>query len=161
MGQDFGQWNEWNHDTQLDWNLLNYEAHRQLLDWVRDLNMLYRREPSMYEVDASWEGFQWIDFNDSERSLLSFERIARDGRERLVFLLNFTPTVHEAYRMGVPEPGTYRELLNSDADCYGGSGVGNLGRVDSEDKPWHDRPASIVVRVPPLGMIIFKRESRI
>ncbi len=159
MGQDIGQWNEWNHDTQLDWSLLNYPAHRQLLDWVCDLNRTYRSEPSMYEVDGSWEGFQWIDFNDSERSLLSFERIARDGRERLVFLLNFTPSVHEGYRLGVPAAGRYRELLNSDAESYGGSGVGNYGGVQSEDVPWHDRPASVVLRVPPLGMLVLKLEA--
>jgi 1,4-alpha-glucan branching enzyme len=156
MGQEFGQWNEWNHDLQLDWNLLGFDAHRKLRDWVRDLNMAYRNERAMHEVDFTWEGFQWIDLNDNERSLLSFERISKDGTERLVFLCNFTPTVQEHYRLGVTVPGTYRELLNSDSEYYGGSGVGNFGQVTSEPTPWHDRQHSILVRVPPLAMIIFK-----
>jgi len=157
MGQEFGQWNEWNHDDTLDWNLLNFDAHKQLQTWVRDLNGLYREERALHEVDTSWEGFSWIDFKDSARSLLSFERISRDGRERIVVLCNFTPVVQEQYRLGVSEPGAYREMVNSDAGCYGGSGVGNFGMAHSEEIPWHDRGHSINLRVPPLGMLILKR----
>ncbi|MDH7516091.1 MAG: 1,4-alpha-glucan branching protein GlgB [Bacteroidota bacterium] len=159
MGQEFGQWNEWNHEGELDWELLSFDAHRQLREWVRDLNRTYRAERALHEVDASWEGFQWIDLNDSARSLLSFERIAHGGDERIIVLCNFTPVVHEHYRLGVPEAGVYRELLNSDAECYGGSGVGNLGRVTSEEIPWHDRPHSVVLRVPPLAVLMLKREG--
>ena len=157
MGQEFGQWNEWNHDGDLDWNLLGFEAHRQVQSWVRDLNSLYRDERAMHEVDYSWEGFAWVDLHDNERSLLSFERISKDKSERLVFLCNFTPTIHEYYRLGVPEEGVYREVLNSDAECYGGSGVGNLGQVHSEPVPWHDRAHSVVLRVPPLAILVLKR----
>jgi 1,4-alpha-glucan branching enzyme len=156
MGQEFGQWNEWNHDTQLDWSLFEFEAHRKLRDWVRDLNNLYRTEKALHEVDFTWEGFRWIDMNDADRSLLSFERISKHG-ERIVFLCNFTPVVHEHYRLGVSLNGTYRELLNSDSEYYGGSGVGNSGQVTSEPVPCHDREQSIVVRVPPLGVLILKK----
>ncbi|MCZ7554849.1 MAG: 1,4-alpha-glucan branching protein GlgB [Bacteroidia bacterium] len=157
MGQEFGQWNEWNHDTQLDWNLLDFDAHKQLLTWFRDLNRVYRHERAMFEDDFSWEGFQWIDFEDSTRSLLSFERISRDKEERLVFLCNFTPTVHHMYRLGVTDAGEYVELLNSDATEYGGSGVGNMGRVTSEAHPMHQRDHSVLLSVPPLGILILKR----
>ncbi|MFZ1730627.1 MAG: 1,4-alpha-glucan branching protein GlgB [Bacteroidota bacterium] len=159
MGQEFGQWEEWNHDTQLDWKLLEFDAHRQLLTWVRDLNKLYRREASLFEDDFSWEGFQWIDFEDSQRSLLSFERIANDKEDRLVFLCNFTPSVHHHYRLGVSRAGTYTELLNSDADCYGGSGVGNYGRVGTEPIALHGREHSLLLTVPPLGVLILKRDA--
>ncbi|MFA6233654.1 MAG: alpha amylase C-terminal domain-containing protein, partial [Bacteroidota bacterium] len=155
--QEFGQWDEWNHDTQLDWKLLDFDAHRQLLTWVRDLNQLYRREPALFEDDFSWEGFQWIDFEDANRSMLSFERLANDKNDRLIFLCNFTPSVHHYYRMGVGQAGTYNELLNSDAEFYGGSGVGNFGQVKSEPVPMHKREHSVLVSVPPLAVIILKR----
>ncbi len=157
MGQEFGQWNEWNHDAQLDWSLLDFDAHRQLLSWLRDVNALYKSERAMYEDDFSWEGFQWLDLDDSDRSLLSFERIAGDRKERLVFICNFTPVVHTHYRLGVTDPGEYRELLNSDAELYGGSGVGNFGRVQSDPVPMHNRDHSLLISVPPLGMIVFKK----
>ncbi|MBE0645047.1 MAG: 1,4-alpha-glucan branching protein GlgB [Bacteroidetes bacterium] len=156
MGQEFGQWDEWNHDTQLDWKLLEFDAHRQLLSWVRDLNYLYRRESPLFEDDLSWEGFQWIDLDDANRSILSFERIAKDKEDRLVFLCNFTPSVHHGYRLGVSQPGIYQELLNSDAECYGGSGVGNFGRVESEPVPMHTRPDSLLLSVPPLAVLVLK-----
>lgn len=156
MGQEFGQWDEWNHDGQLDWKLLEFDAHRQLLAWVRDLNRLYRGEPAMYEDDFSWEGFQWIEHEDADRCILVFERIARNKEERLVFLCNFTPSVHRHYRIGVSRPGRYRELLNSDAEFYGGSGVGNGGEVASEETPMHGRDCSLDLTVPPLGVLVFK-----
>ena len=159
MGQEFGQWSEWDHDGDLDWSLLEFDAHRQLQSWARDVNMLYRNEPALHEVDNSWEGFAWIDLGDEDRSLLSFERMARDNHDRLVFLCNFTPTVHEEYRLGVTDAGTYREVLNSDADCYGGSGIGNFGHVTSEPVPWHDREHSLLLRIPPLSVLILKREG--
>ncbi|MCB2204398.1 1,4-alpha-glucan branching protein GlgB [bacterium] len=159
MGQEFGQWNEWNHDTQLDWNLLDFDAHRQLLAWVRDLNTLYKNEPAMFEDDFSWEGFQWIDLEEADHSLLSFERIPKSTDQRLIFLCNFTPMVHHQYRLGVTDAGSYREVLNSDAEFYGGSGVGNFGRVESEDVPQHKREHSLVLTVPPLAVLILKRDD--
>ncbi len=158
MGQEFGQWNEWNHDAQLDWNLFDYEAHRQLYSWMKDLNGLYRNSPAMYEQDFSWEGFSWLDLHDNERSILAFERFATGKRESLIFVMNFTPTVRDQYRLGVHHPGTYIEVLNSDSEYYGGSGVGNMGAVVSENVPHHDREHSLVLRLPPLGMLILQRE---
>ncbi|MBN1447540.1 MAG: alpha amylase C-terminal domain-containing protein, partial [Bacteroidetes bacterium] len=159
MGQEFGQWNEWNHDGELDWDLLNFDAHRQLLSWVRDLNTLYRNEAALYEDDFSWEGFQWIDLEDADRSILSFERIGVASRQRLIFLCNFTPMVHHHYRLGVSEPGIYHELLNSDSEFYGGSGVGNMGEVHTEDIEQHARPHSLVLTVPPLAVLILKKQQ--
>jgi 1,4-alpha-glucan branching enzyme len=157
MGQEFGQWDEWNHDTQLDWKLLDFDAHRQLLTWVRDLNKIYRAEPALFEDDFSWEGFKWVDFEDANRSLLSFERIAVDKEDRLIFICNFTPSVHHHYRLGVSQAGTYMELLNSDAEFYGGSGVGNLGQVNTETVPMHKRDHSLLLSIPPLAVLILKR----
>ncbi|MBI5648279.1 MAG: 1,4-alpha-glucan branching protein GlgB [Ignavibacteriae bacterium] len=158
MGQEFGQWNEWNHDDELDWNLLAFDAHRQLQTWVKDLNTLYRNEPALFEIDTSWQGFAWIDLHDANHSMLSFERVARNG-ERVVVVCNFTPTVHEHYRLGVSEPGVYRELLNSDSEFYGGSGVGNGGAASTDDVPHHDRQQSLLLRVPPLGVLFLKRND--
>ena len=157
MGQEFGQWDEWNHDGQLDWKLLEFDAHRQLLAWVRDLNHLYRNGPALYEDDFSWEGFQWIEHEDADRSILAFERIAASGNERIVFVCNFTPTVHHRYRIGVRDAGSYRELLNSDASFYGGSGVGNGGEVTTVELPSHGRDHSLELTVPPLGVLLLKR----
>jgi len=158
MGQEFGQWNEWDHDGELDWTLLDFDAHRALLSLIRDLNSLYKTERALHEEDFSWDGFQWIELHDSSRSLLSFERISRDGSERLIFICNFTPEVHNNYLLGVPEAGRWKEILNSDSECYGGSQVGNLGSVQSQPIPQHDREHSLTIRIPPLAVLMFKRE---
>lgn len=156
MGQEFGQWNEWNHDAALDWNLLDFDSHRGLQLWIQDLHRLYREEPAFHEVDFSWEGFQWVDFEDADSSLLAFERIALDPDQRLLFICNFTPVIREEYRIGVLRSGRYREILNSDSEFYGGSGVGNYGTVESEPEAWHQREHSLMLRVPPLGMLVLK-----
>jgi len=158
MGQEFGQWNEWNYDDQLNWNLFDFDAHRKLHLWLHDLNHAYVEHTSLHQVDFDWEGFQWIDIRDAERSLLSFERISKDG-SRIIVLCNFTPVVHEHYRLGVTEAGSYREVLNSDSEYYGGSGVGNGGQVESESIPCHDRPFSLQLRVPPLAVLFLQRTS--
>jgi 1,4-alpha-glucan branching enzyme len=158
MGQEFGQWNEWNHDGALDWSLLEFDAHRQVMRWLRDLNLTYRHQAAMHADDFSWEGFRWIDLHDGARSLLSFERICPASGERIAFLCNFTPAVYHHYRLGVTEPGAYREILNSDAVIYGGSGVVN-GLVTAEPEPCHERPHSLHLSVPPLGMVALKREG--
>jgi 1,4-alpha-glucan branching enzyme len=159
MGAEFGQWQEWNHASSLEWHLLQFEPHRKLQKYVRDLNQLYRREPALYEVDYSWEGFQWIDFQDSDASLISFFRRAKNQNEVVVFACNFTPVPRENYRLGVPLPGFYREVLNSDGEMYGGSNRGNYGGVRSEKKPWHGQPHSIIISFPPLAVVVFKREE--
>lgn len=159
MGGDFGQWTEWNHDDQLDWALLEFDAHGGLQRFVRDLNQLYKNETAMHEDDFSWNGFQWIDVDNAEMSLLAFERKSKRTDDRLIFVCNFTPLVHEQYRLGVPESGMYHEVLNSDAVVYGGSGVVNMGSFASENMEVRDHPFAITMRVPPLGVAIFKREA--
>ncbi len=157
MGAELGQWNEWSHDGQLDWNLTDFEAHRRLQQYVRDLNRLYRSEPAMHREDFNWTGFQWIDFSDAPASIISFRRIAPGDGEELIFLCNFTPVVHESYRLGAPAPGFYQELLNSDSEYYGGSNVGNGGGVTAEAVPFHNLPWSLLLRVPPLAVVVFKK----
>lgn len=158
MGGELGQWSEWDHDRALDWNLLEYEPHRGLQGFVRDLNRLYRSEPAMYEQDFSPDGFEWIDFRDVEASVVSFIRKGLDPDERLLFVFNFTPIVRDGYRIGVPGPGYYRELLNSDASIYGGSNVGLGGGVRAEETVCHGRPYSLRLTLPPLGMLVLKPE---
>jgi 1,4-alpha-glucan branching enzyme len=157
MGGEFGQRAEWNHDTPLEWGLLDYHEHKGLQRLVTDLNALYRREPALHQQDFDWQGFEWLDCNDADNSVLSFIRRARDPGDFLVAVVNFTPVVRENYRVGVPEPGFYAELLNSDAQDYGGSGSGNLGGVTAEPLPWLGRPYSLSLRLPPLAGVYFKR----
>ncbi len=156
MGGEFAQWREWNHDRGLDWNLLEYPMHRGLRSWIRDCNMLYRGEPSLHELDDSPQGFEWIDCNDNERSLISFLRHARDPADTLLFVCNFTPVPREQYRLGASAPGTWTEILNSDATDYGGSGMGNLGSVEATNEPMHGRPWSLVLTLPPLSVIVLR-----
>ena len=159
MGGEFGQWSEWNCHTGLDWNLLDYEPHRGLQSLVRDLNRLYRAVPPLHEVDFKWQGFEWIDYHDSEQSALSFLRRAEDARDHLVAVFNFTPVPRQGYRIGVPRSGRYLEVLNTDAACYGGSNVGNAGAVETEAKPWDGRPYSAVLTLPPLAAVFLRPES--
>ncbi len=158
MGGEFGQWHEWDFNTSLDWHLLKYEPHQKLQRFVRDLNHLYTSEPAMYEVDTDWQGFQWIDFRDADNSVVAFLRKARNPEDMLLFVCNFTPVPRYQYRLGVPRSGSYREILNSDAERYGGSNVGNLGQVQAENIPSHDHPASLSLTLPPLAVIVMKPE---
>ena len=156
MGGEFGQRSEWGHDTGLEWNLLEYQEHRGLQRLTVDLNALYRREPALHQVDFDSHGFEWIDCNDADASVLSFLRRAKDPAELMVVVANFTPVLRENYRVGVPEPGFYRELLNSDGGIYGGSNAGNFGGVQAEPVPWMGKPYSLPLRLPPLGVLYFK-----
>ncbi len=156
MGGEFGQWDEWNFEKSLDWNLLEYEPHRGLQRFVKDLNGFYRSEPSLYEVDFDYRGFEWIDFHDVEGSIISFLRRAKDHNDFTVFVYNFTPVPRLNYRIGVPEPGFYRERLNSDSSLYWGSNMGNSGGVMAEDIPFQLRPYSINITLPPLAVVVFK-----
>lgn len=159
MGNDFGQWREWNHDQELDWFLLDYPTHSGLKHFVQDLNHLYRREKPLFECDYSWKGFEWIDCHDAENSTISFLRKAENPDDFLVFVANFTPVVRFDYRLGVPKPGHYREVLNSDAEIYGGSNVGNWGLVHTQEEPSHGRPYTLSLTLPPLGCLILKWEG--
>ncbi len=156
MGGEFAQTSEWNHDTSLDWHLLEYEPHRGVHRLVADLNRLYRSEPALYEVDFDWPGFEWLDCNDSDASALSFLRRGKNAEDVMVVVSNFTPMVRENYRVGVPQPGFYREMLNTDADIYGGGNVGNLGGVEAEPVPWLGRSYSIKLTLPPLATLFLK-----
>ena len=159
MGGEFGQWNEWNFQTGLDWMLLDFEPHRKLQQFVKDLNRLYRSEPALHEVDFSWEGFQWIDFHDVDYSVVSFIRRAKDPAEQIVVAANFTPVPRTGYRVGVPAPGFYKEILNSDSDVYGGSNLGNAGGLPAEETPWQGQPYSVLLTIPPLGVVYLKAEA--
>ena len=157
MGSEIGQWREWNYDASLDWHLLEHAEHAGLRRWIRDLNEIYRREASLHQVDFEPAGFSWIDCNDNENSVVSMIRRARDPHDFTVMVANFTPVPRLAYRIGVPEAGWYRELLNSDADIYGGSNVGNGGGIMAEEVPAHGFPYSLTVVAPPLAFVLFKK----
>ena len=156
MGGEFGQWSEWDHDRSLEWHLLAYEPHQGLQRYVQDLNRLYQAEPALYEVDFEPSGFEWIDFRDADTTVVSFLRKGRRPGPPLVFVFNFTPVPRYDYRVGVPEPGFYRELINSDAAWYGGSNLGLGGGIWAEAVPWHGRPYSLRLTLPPLGMLVLK-----
>jgi len=159
MGGEIGQWWEWNHAESIHWHLLEHESHRKLQQFVKDLNAFYRREPALHEVDYSWEGFQWIDFQDADASLISFFRRGKNPDDVIVFACNFTPLLRENYRIGLPLPGFYREVLNSDSEYYWGSNAGNEGGVTAEEIPSHSLPYSAEITFPPLAVVIFKREK--
>jgi 1,4-alpha-glucan branching enzyme len=158
MGGEIGQWREWDHDGSIDWNLLEYPLHEGLRRLVRDLNALYRAEPSLHEVDFEPAGFQWIDCNDTDASVVSLVRRAREPRDFTMTVLNFTPVVRHQYRVGVPEAGRYVEVLNTDAEVYGGSNVGNMGGVATEAVAAHGHDQSLSLVLPPLACVIFKPE---
>jgi len=156
MGTEFGQTSEWNHDAQLEWRLLQYPIHYKLQTMVKELNWLYRREPALFEVDDSYQGFEWIDLQDAESSIITFIRFARNREDFIVFACNFTPVPREGYRIGVPKPGLYRELFNTDSELFGGANLGNAGAVMAEEISFHGRSASLNVTIPPLAVVAFK-----
>jgi 1,4-alpha-glucan branching enzyme len=157
MGGEFGQRREWQHEESLEWHVLQYPLHAGVRRWIRDLNQLYRATPALYEQDFSEAGFQWIDCDDADVSVISFLRWGNTGDPVLV-ACNFTPVPRAAYRIGVPHAGRWRERLNSDAVDYGGSGQGNLGAVDSEPVDAHGQAHSLSVRLPPLAVVVLSPE---
>ena len=156
MGSEFGQTQEWNSESQLEWWLLDHRVHQQLQQFCAALNWLYRSQPSLYEIDFSASGFEWIDFHDGENSIVSFVRRAKNPNDFTVFVCNFTPLPHLHYRIGLPEAGGYQEIFNSDAGIFGGSNLGNGGWVNAEATSSHGRPASAEVIVPPLGVVVLR-----
>ena len=158
MGGEFGQWDEWNFEKSLDWHLLNDQQHRKLKLWLKDLNEFYRLEPAMHQLDFERLGFEWLDIQDWEKSIISFVRRARNPEHLVITVCNFTPIPRKNYRMGVPVSGHWKEVLNSDASDYGGSGHGNLGGVDADSHPFHRRTHSISITLPPLGCLFFRSE---
>ena len=157
MGGEFGQWSEWYCKVSLDWHLLEQdEKHRGVHHCVRSLNHLYRAIPALWEEDFSYQGFQWMDFKDVDHSIISFARFGENRHDCVVCLLNFTPQTHHHYKLGVPRPGRYREIFNSDAREFGGSGVGNPDPKESINEPFGEAPCHVLVSVPPLGGIILQ-----
>jgi 1,4-alpha-glucan branching enzyme len=158
MGSELASRHEWSETGSLDWRLLESPPHAAIQRLVKDMNHLYATEAPLHQVEFSWEGFEWITVDDSQNSVLAFLRRARDGAEFLAVAFNFTPVVRENYRIGVPEPGLYVEILNTDSGYYGGSDAGNLGAIESEPVPSHGRPHSLLLRLPPLAAIVLRPE---
>ena len=157
MGAEFGQWREWNHDGSLDWHLLENPLHAGLRWWIHDLNFLLRQEPALHQLDFSGEGFRWIDCNDTQQSTISLLRQGRSPEDSLIAAFNFTPVPRHNYRIGVPQDGIWREIVNSDAREYGGSGQGNLGTLESAPIPSHGFAASLNLVLPPLAAVFLKQ----
>ena len=159
MGGELGQWREWHHDESLDWHLLGYQRHADIQKWVGSLNQLYRSEPSLYELDCNPAGFEWIDCSNAVQSIISFIRKGKSTNDIILVICNFTPMTHFNYRVGVPRGGFWRELLNSDAKEYGGSGQGNGGGVEAAPISYHSQPYSLNLTLPPLAVVFFKSEG--
>ena len=157
MGGEFGQRAEWNHEWELEWNVLQYPLHAGIQRWVDDVHRVYRSQRALFEVDFHYSGFEWVDFRDAASSVVSFERKSSDGRESIFVVCNFTPVPRYAYRIGVSEDGTYQEVLNSDSLHYGGSNLGNYGSIHADAVPFHDRPFSLSLTLPPLAALFLKR----
>jgi 1,4-alpha-glucan branching enzyme len=159
MGDEFGQRREWNHDDSLDWHLLQVPQHQGVQQWLKHLHILYRGEPALHELDVEPGGFEWVDCADWEKSIISFLRIGKTAGDYLLVVCNFTPVTRYDYRVGVPTGGYWKEVLNSDAGEYGGSGHGNLGGINAMPVPYHGRYHSFPLIVPPLGIIFFKNDG--
>lgn len=159
MGIELGQWSEWNHDSSLDWHLLQDNRHQGLYRWLKDLNSLYRNEPALYTLDFSPEGFEWIDFSNWEESVLCYLRKGTQNEDLLLVVCNFTPVVRENYKVGVDRKGLWVEVLNSDSKYYGGSNQGNYGGVLARPIPYFNRDYTIKLTLPPLSVIILKPEA--
>lgn len=158
MGDEFGQVREWTHDTSLEWHVLQYPLHRGVQSWVEQLNRTCRSEAALHQLDTDPAGFEWVDCNDSATSVLSLLRKAKSPQEKVLIVCNFTPVPRPSYRVGVPRGGFWRELLNSDAREYGGSGMGNQGGLHAEPQPAHGRPYSLNLVLPPLAAVFLKAE---
>ena len=158
MGSEFGQWREWSEAQSLDWHLLENPVHQQLQNFSRRLNWFYREHPALYSNDRDWQGFEWIDLSDTQHSVFSFlRRSAKSVESPLIFVYNFTPVPRTDYRVGFPEVGTYRKLLDSDAPEYGGSGFNQQETIVAEEALWQGQGASAHLDLPPLGCLIWQR----
>jgi 1,4-alpha-glucan branching enzyme len=159
MGGEFGQRREWTHDQSLEWHVLEWGEHRGVRDWVRDLNRYHRSAPALYEQDFDAAGFEWIDHNDAQNSVLSYIRKPRSAAPTVLAVCNFTPVPRWGYALGVPRGGWWREVLNSDASCYSGSGMGNAGGAHAQPNAMHGRPFSLTLTLPPLSVLVLESES--
>src|SRR5579859_2460216 len=159
MGQEIAPRDEWNETRSLDWHLLQHESHRGIQRLVADLNKVLASEPALYQVDFEWQGFEWVDANDSDNSVYSFIRQGKNPDDMLIVILNATPVVRYGYHIGVPRPGHYEEVLNTDAATYGGSNVGNLGGMNAGEHAWQGRRYSLALTLPPLAAVFLKWRS--
>jgi 1,4-alpha-glucan branching enzyme len=160
MGDEFGQWSEWNHDASLDWHLLESGRHDQLRRWLEDLNRFYRDEPALHDRDFDPQGFQWISPDDSTNSVICYVRRGQSPADIALIVCNFTPVMRDNYRVGAPQGGIWREVLNSDAQIYGGSGKGNFGAVEATPVYSHGQSHSLNLTVPPLAMLVLEPASK-
>jgi len=158
MGGEFAQGREWNDATALDWYLLERPQHQGIMSLISDLNNLYKETAALHEIEFEHNGFEWIDCHDASQSILSYLRKDKQGRN-IIVILNFTPVPRTHYRIGLPQAGFYRELLNSDSELYGGSNLGNAGGINSEPTPWMNRSHSATLTLPPLGAVILADEA--
>ncbi|MCH5373689.1 MAG: alpha amylase C-terminal domain-containing protein, partial [Planctomycetes bacterium] len=156
MGDEFAQWKEWDHDDQLDWALLQFDAHRNVGRWIEDLNRVYRDEPALHRHDCRPEGFEWIIGHDSENSVIAYLRRGAPEDREVIVICNFTPVPRPNYRVGATRMGYWEEVLNSDAEHFGGAGFGNLGGVEAAPVPSHGRFYSLSVMLPPLAIVALK-----
>jgi 1,4-alpha-glucan branching enzyme len=159
MGSDFGQWNEWNHDTELQWDLLQWNSHQGIQRLVSDLNALYKNEPALHQADLENRGFEWIDCHSRDDSVLAYIRRGNNPDDFLIVVCNFTPVVRKGYRLGVPKEGWYREIFNSDSQYYDGSNVGNFPGLSATIPGHHMRPHAVAVTLPPLGVVVLKPQA--
>ncbi len=159
MGGEFGQWQEWYHEESVHWHLLKTPRHQGLKKWVQDLNAFLKKEPALYERDFEHESFQWVDISDWESSIVSFIRKGKNEKDTLLAVCNLTPVLRNNYKIGAPSGGFWKEVLNSDSWMYGGSDKGNFGGIEASPVPVHGRYHSLSVTLPPLGILVFKRES--
>jgi 1,4-alpha-glucan branching enzyme len=153
MGGELGQQQEWRADGSVDWHLLERPEHAGIQDLVRDLNRRYREEPALWEVDFDPAGFRWLEANDADANIIAFLRLSRGGERPAVCVGNFSPVPRASYRVGLPRGGAWHELINTDDERYGGTGVGNPGEIVAEQKPWHEQPFSAELTLPPLGVV--------
>jgi 1,4-alpha-glucan branching enzyme len=153
MGGELGQEQEWRSDGSLDWHLLERQEHAGIQELVRDLNLRYRDEPALWELDFEPAGFRWLEANDADANVVAFARYGADGTRVLVCACNFSPVPRYGYRVGLPHGGPWRERLNTDDERYGGGGIGNPGTIEAERTPWHDQPYSAGLTLPPLGVL--------
>ncbi|MEN8249540.1 MAG: 1,4-alpha-glucan branching protein GlgB [Bacteroidota bacterium] len=157
MGSEFGQTSEWDHDSSLDWHLLQYPIHNGVLQLIKDLNKVYRDEPALHELAYEGSGFEWIDYSDHDQSVLAYIRKGFEEEDKVIVVCNFTPLSHEKYRIGVPEGGSWKEILNTDNMKYSGSGFINTYEIKTDNTGHHNQPYSLCVKLPPLGVCILKR----
>src|SRR5207237_6802984 len=159
MGCEFGQRREWAHESSLEWHVMQMDPrHEGVQKWVADLNRVLREQPALHQKDFTNDGFRWVQRGDWEQSVLSFLRLGQEAAPPVLVVCNFTPVPRHNYRIGVPRGGYWREVLNSDAPLYGGSGQGNFGSVEAAPVPGHGRPYTLTITAPPLGMVAFRRK---